>query len=108
MDDMRGFIFFKEPFCLLWVPMDVVKLEMYVLECSKRLARYVPQIAILGRGEHPCLALALSESRTYRFGFDDVFYCGPNEARATGDQNDGHDSRMSRELRGGRWCACKF
>jgi hypothetical protein len=34
MDDMRGFIFFKEPFCLLWIPMDVVKLEMYVLETS--------------------------------------------------------------------------
>lgn len=91
MDDMRRFIFFKEPFRLLWVPMDVVKLEMYVFEYSKRLARCIPEIAILGRGEYPCLTLALSESRTYRFGFDDVFYCRPDEARATGDQNDGHD-----------------
>jgi hypothetical protein len=56
-----------------------------------RLTRYVPQIGFLRRDEHPGLALTFSESRTYGFGFDDVFYCGPDEARATGDEDDGHD-----------------
>jgi hypothetical protein len=32
---MCGFIFFKEPFGLLWVPMEAAKLERYVFKCSK-------------------------------------------------------------------------
>lgn len=76
------------------------------LSAQERLVRYIPQIGFLRRDEHPCLALTLSESRTYRFGFDDVFYCGPDEARATGDEDDGrhvgHDKVRYRELRVGR------
>jgi len=108
MDDMGGFILFKKPFGLLWIPVEAVRSEKYVFECSKRLARYVPQIGFLRRDEHPCFALTLSESRSYRFGFDDMLYCGPDEARATGDQNDGHDKVKGRESRGGKWCPCKF
>jgi hypothetical protein len=70
------------------------------------VVRYIPQIGFLRRDEHPCLALTLSKSRTYRFGFDDVFYCGPDEARATGDEDDGHEKVRYRELRVGRGEEC--
>jgi len=64
---MCGLILSKEPFGLLWVP----------------------QIRVLTRDEHPGLILTPSESRTYRFGLDDMSYCRPDEASATSDEDDG-------------------
>ncbi len=84
VNNMCGFIFFKEPSGLLWVPMEAAKLR----GTFPSARRHTPQIPVLRRDEHPLLILTPSEFRTYRLGLDDMLYRRPDEARATSDEDD--------------------